>query len=234
MWAFIGSDKFHGGEKNMRSKFLLKLFSGLMGKSDWTFIYESTDAWEAELIRSALINSNIHATVRSDKYVINSDGKKKRSYVVLTPQSKLDEAQLVLENALTVLSNKDKFMQQQEELESQIEKGKLIDEIQEKPEPIPIGEPTLLAEKQNVGKIFHYKENDVYEIRLEFDFYKQSHFMDYEDWDEFTNFSAQRQEFFILLKEKYPKLAFLLKENKKRPDFLKLIEYSYGKSQPPN
>lgn len=217
----------------MRSKFLLKLFSGLMSKSDWAFIYESTDAWEAELVRSALINSNIQATVKSDKYIIDSNGKKRRNYTVLTPESKLDEAQLVLENALTVLSNKDRFMQDQEKLESNIESGKLIDEPQEKPEPIPIGEPVLLAEKQDVGKIFHYQENDVYELRLEFDFYKQSHFMDYEDWDEFTNFSAQRQEFFILLKEKYPKLAFLLKENKKRPDFLKLIEYSYGKSQPP-
>ncbi len=233
MWSFIRSDQFHGGEENMKGKFLLRLFSGLMGKTDWTFIYESTDAWEAELVRSALINGNVHATVKSDKHIIDSDGKKKRNYVVLIPESKIDEAQLILENALMVLSNKERFIQNQDELESQIEKNKLIDEPKEKPEPIPMGEPVLLAEKQNVGKILYYKENDVYELRLEFDFYKQSHFMDYEEWDEFTNFSAQRQEFFILLKEKYPKLALLIKENKKRPDFLKLVEYSYGKSQPP-
>ena len=57
--------------------------------------------------------------------------------------------------------------------------------------------------------------------------------MSAEEWEDFIDFSAQRQEFFILLKEKYPELAAFVKENKKRPDLLKLIEYSYGKSQPP-
>jgi hypothetical protein len=217
----------------MKNRFLMKFLSGLASNSDWTYVYESTDAWESELVRSALINSSIRAIVRSDKYIIDSNGKKRRNYVVLTPESNFDEAQLVLENALMVISNKEKFMQDQDDMESQIEKSKINDDIQEIPEPIPYGEPVLIAEKRDVGKIFHYPENDVYEIRCEFDFYKASHFMTAEDWDEFTNFSAQRQEFFILLRERYPKLAFLLKENKKRPDFLKLVEYSYGKSQPP-
>jgi len=217
----------------MKNRFLLKLLSGLASKSDWTFVYESTDAWESELVRSALINNDIRAIVRSDKYIIDANGKRKRNYVVLIPEDNFDEAQLVLENALIVISNKEKFMLDQDDTESNIEKGKKDDDIQEIPEPIPSGEPVLIAEKRDVGKIFHYPENDIYEIRCEFDFYEASHFMTAEDWDEFTNFSAQRQEFFILLREKYPKLAFLLKENKKRPDFLKLVEYSYGKSQPP-
>jgi hypothetical protein len=217
----------------MKNRFLAKLLSGLASKSDWTFVYESIDAWESELVRSALINSNIRAIVRSDKYIVDANGKKRRNYVVLTPEANFDEAELVLENALIVISNKEKFMPDQDDIESHIKKDEQDDDIQEIPEPIPSGEPVLIAEKQDVGKIFHYPDNDVYEIRCEFDFYKASHFMTAEDWDEFTNFSAQRQEFFILLKEKYPKLAFLLKGNKKRPDFLKLVEYSYGKSQPP-
>jgi hypothetical protein len=210
----------------------LKFLSGV-SKLDWSVAYTSTDAWEAELVRSALINEGIRATIKSDEYVTDASGKKKRNHVVLVPESSLDEAKLVVEIALVVISNKEKIIQKQEKLESLVEKEKGT--IKEEPihKARPSDEPVVIAEKQGVGQILHYEAKDVYELRVDFDFYKNSHFMNGEEWDEFTNFSAQRQEFFILLKEKYPKLATLIKEHKKRPDFLKLIEYSYGKSQPP-
>jgi hypothetical protein len=210
----------------------LKFLSGV-SKLDWSVAYTSTDAWEAELVRSALINEGIRATIKSDEYVMDASGKKKRNHVVLVFESSLDEAQLVIKRALVIISNKEKIIQEQEKMESQVDHEK--DRVVEKPVPKikPSDEPVVIAEKQGVGQILHYEANDVYELRVDFDFYKNSHFMNGEEWDEFTNFSAQRQEFFILLKEKYPKLATLIKEHKKRADFLKLIEYSYGKSQPP-
>ena len=212
----------------------LKLLSG-MSRADWNSVYSSTDAWEAELVRSAMINESISATVRSNEYVIDASGKKRRSHAVYIPESSFDEAQPVLERTLIILSNKEKIIQEQEKRELQIAQGKDKSKVEEEkvPEPKPSGEPVVIAEKQGVGQVIYYEINDVYELRIDFDFYKNSHFMNAEEWDEFTNFSAQRQEFFILLKEKYPKLADLLKEHKKRADFLKLIEYSYGKSQPP-
>ena len=231
MGKVIRTNKFHSGENVMKNVFQ-KWLSGI-SKLDWSAVYNSTDAWEAELVRSALINENIRATVKSDEYVVDASGRKKRNYIVLVPESSLDEAQLVIERALLIISNKEKIIQEQEKLESLIEQGK--DSVVEKPVPEVkhSGEPVVIAEKQGVGQILYYELNDVYELRVDFDFYKNSHFMNGEEWDEFTNFSAQRQEFFILLKEKYPKLAALIKEHKKRADFLKLIEYSYGKSQPP-
>ena len=87
----------------------------------------------------------------------------------------------------------------------------------------------IIAEKDDVGIILHYEAEDIYELRLNMEGYKAAHVMSAEEWEDFIDFSAQRQEFFILLKEKYPKLAILLKENKMRPNFLKLIEYSYNK-----
>jgi len=212
----------------------LKLLSG-MSRSDWREIYSSTDAWEAELVRSALITEDISSTVKSDEYVVDASGKKRRNYSVIVPESSFDEAQLVLERALLIISNKDKIIQEHEKLESEVVKKKdkkIVDEEKVSEEKLS-DEPVVIAEKQGVGQIIHYEANDVYELRLDFDFYKNSHFMNAEEWDEFTNFSAQRQEFFILLKERFPKLAELIKEHKKRADFLKLIEYSYGKSQPP-
>jgi hypothetical protein len=233
MGKVIGTNKFHCGKKVMKNIFQ-KLLSG-MSRADLNSIYSSTDAWEAELVRSAMINEGVSATVKSNEYFVDVSGKKRRRYAVFVPESSLDEAQLVLKRALIIISNKEKIILEQEKIEYQIAQGKDKDKVEGKkvPEPKPSGEPLVIAEKQGVGQIIYYDINDVYELRLDFDFYKNSHFMNAEEWDEFTNFSAQRQEFFILLKEKYPKLAELIKEHKKRADFIKLIEYSYGKSQPP-
>ena len=97
----------------------------------------------------------------------------------------------------------------------------------------PTGEPELLTEKDDIGRIFYYKENEVYEIRVEMSSFKQSYFMTKKEWREFTDFSGQdeRTEFFIILKEKYPKLSEHLENNPMRMDFLNFIESSYDGSQ---
>jgi len=205
-----------------------------MSKTNWIVVYTTTDAWESELVRSALITDGVRSSIRSNEYTVDSAGKKRRKYDVIVPEDSVGNAQLVIERAAIIIENKEKIMGEQEKREAEIESGKQLEETTV-PEvrPSPDSEAELIAEKDGVGKIFHYEPDDIYELRVEFEFYKDSHFMNAEDWDDFTNFSAQRQEFFILLKEKYPKLSFLIKENKKRADFIKLIEYSYGKSQPP-
>lgn len=93
----------------------------------------------------------------------------------------------------------------------------------------------LLAEKTGIGRVFYYREKDIYELRLEIESYNHSHFMTGAEWEEFIDFSGQdeRKEFFILLKEKYPKLDTGLKDSAMRMDFLKFIESSYDGSQSP-
>ncbi len=96
------------------------------------------------------------------------------------------------------------------------------------------GEPILLAKRDDIGRIFYYKEKDAYELRLEIESYKHSHFMTGQEWEEFIEFSGQdeRKEFFILLKEKYPKLDASLEDSAMRMDFLKFVESSYDGTQP--
>jgi hypothetical protein len=210
---------------------MFRLFSGKRDKEDWDTVYHTTDSWEAEVIRSALLSEDIRAKVKSTK----GDGKNWQN-TVLVPASRVTEAEMVIRRTSIVISNKEEILAEQKEREKLASQAAYEDHEDEQPitpETKPTGEPILLAEKDDVGKIFYYEEEDKYELRLEMEFYRNSHFMSGEEWEEFTDFSAQRQEFFILLKEKYPKLAALLKENKMRPSFLKLIEYSYGKSQPP-
>jgi hypothetical protein len=159
-----------------------------------------------------------------------------RESAVSVPAAKVAEAQMVIRRTSIIMSKKEDILAEQEEQEKLASQATAMDSQAEQsvaPETKGIGEPVLLAEKDDVGEILYYEEDDKYELRLDMEFYKRSHFMSGEEWEEFIDFSAQRQEFFILLKEKYPELAALIKENKMRPSFLKLIEYSYGKSQPP-
>jgi hypothetical protein len=205
------------------------LFSRRKYREDWSTVYNTRDSWEAEVVRAALLSEDIPAVVKTTK-----GDRRTREDVVSVPASKVKEAQMVIYRTSAVISQKDNIIAEQEERASRVE-SETYDEVEQPvvPEAEPTGEPVLLAEKDDVGEIFYYEEEDRYELRLNMESYKQSHFMPGDEWEEFIDFSAQRQEFFILLKEKYPKLAAYLKENKMRPSFLKLIEYSYGKSQPP-
>jgi hypothetical protein len=206
------------------------LFSRRKYREDWNAVYSTRDPWEAEVVRAALLSENIPAVVKTTK-----GDKRTRENVVSVPDSKVKEAQMVIYRTSVVISQRDNIIAEQEERASSGVEAETYDEVEQPvaPEAKTTGEPVLLAEKDDVGEIFYYEEEDRYELRLNMESYKQSHFMPGDEWEEFIDFSAQRQEFFILLKEKYPKLAAYLKENKMRPSFLKLIEYSYGKSQPP-
>ena len=100
---------------------------------------------------------------------------------------------------------------------------------------VPAGEPELLAEKNGMGKIFCYKANETYELRIEMESYGHSYFLTGEQWKEFTDFSGQdeRREFFILLKRKYPDLDEHLIDDSMRMEFLRFIESTYDGSGPP-
>ncbi len=205
------------------------LFSRRKYREDWSAVYSTRDSWEAEVVRAALLSEDIPAVVKTTK-----GDRKTRENIVSVPNSKVKEAQMVIYRTSAVISQRDNIIAEQEERASRVE-PEPYEEVEQPvvPEAEPTGEPVLLAEKDDVGEIFYYEEEDRYELRLNMESYKQSHFMPGDEWEEFIDFSAQRQEFFILLREKYPKLAAYLKESKMRPSFLKLIEYSYGKSQPP-
>ena len=205
---------------------MFKSFANKRTEENWIEVYRTTDLWEAEVIRSALLNESIRANVKS----VKGAEKGTQDNVVSVPGVKVSEAQMVIDRTSIVIAKKDDTIAEQEEATSQASVG---NEVPETVTVEPTSEPVVVAEKDDVGEILHYQAEDVYELRLAMEDYKATHRMSAEEWEDFIDFSAQRQEFFILLKERYPQLASYLKENKMRPNFLKLIEYSYGKSQPP-
>lgn len=209
---------------------MFKLFAKKRHEENWSVVHSTTDLWEAEVIRSALLNENIPAIVKSAKE--KESGTKRNDIFVSV--SKASEAEMVIRRTSIVISKKEEIIAEQEEAASQPE----VEDYPPDEEPAivtvsPASEPVIVAEKDDVGMILYYEAEDAYELRLDMEGYKAEHFMSAEEWEDFIDFSAQRQEFFILLREKYPKLAAFVKENKMRPSFLTLIEYSYGKSQPP-
>ncbi|MFC1717235.1 hypothetical protein ACFL6S_26475 [Candidatus Poribacteria bacterium] len=212
---------------------MFSLFGRKKDEENWTEVYRTTDLWEAEVIRAALLNESIRATVKS----IKGEEKGTQQNIVSVPAAKVNEAQMVIRRTSIVISKKEEIIAEQAKQEEAASQAVVEDYSQEE-EPATVeieltSEPVIIAEKDDVGIILHYEAEDIYELRLNMEGYKAAHVMSAEEWEDFIDFSAQRQEFFILLKEKYPKLAAYVKENKMRPDFLKLIEYSYGKSQPP-
>ena len=209
---------------------MFRLFARKRHEEDWTVVHSTTDLWEAELIRSALLNENIPAIVKSVK------GKERGTQQndISVSVSKVPEAEMVIRRTSIVISKKEEILAEQEAAASQ----PAVEDYSPDEEPAtvtvsPASESVIVAEKDDVGIILYYQAEDAYELRLDMGEYKAAHFMTAEEWEDFIDFSAQRQEFFILLRERYPKLAAFLKENKMRPSFLKLVEYSYGKSQPP-
>ena len=52
------------------------------------------------------------------------------------------------------------------------------------------------------------------------------------DWEEFTDFSAQRQEFVILLRHEYPDLFEWIQDGKLLAEFIRLIEMTYQEGAP--
>ncbi|HGJ66689.1 TPA: hypothetical protein ENS27_15100, partial [bacterium] len=70
-----------------RYDIIFKLFSGFMSKASWSVVYTSTDSWESELVRSALLNDGVQTSIRSNEYIVDSTGKKRRKYDVIVPES---------------------------------------------------------------------------------------------------------------------------------------------------
>lgn len=204
---------------------MFKSFANKKAEENWTEVYRTKDLWEAEVIRTALLNESIRANVKS----VKGARKEPQENVVSVPGVKVNEAQMVIDRTSIVIAKKDEIIVEQEETTPQASGN----EVPEAVIAEPASEPVIVAEKDDVGEILYYEAEDVYELKLAMEDYKATHRMSAEEWEDFIDFSAQRQEFFILLKERYPQLASYIKENKMRPSFLKMIEYSYGKSQPP-
>ena len=90
-------------------------------------------------------------------------------------------------------------------------------------------EEVSVAEREGIGEIIHCIGRG-YELHVGPEPYSM---VEEHRWEEFTDLSAQRHEFSILLKHEYPELLAWLKHEKLMAEFIRLVESTYRDVPPP-
>jgi len=198
-------------------------------KLDWVVVYTTRDEWRARLTQTALLNERINCKIQPLR---RPDGSIHRTITVL--KSKQIEAMEIVSRvewaiAADIESRRNELPEEsapddegkadvEEQLEDNLPQLNLEGVQQE-----------FITNREGIGEIIHYVDRG-YELRAG----PQPYYMvDESRWEEFIDFSAQRQEFSILLRGEYPKLFKWLKEEKLMPEFIKLIESTYREVPPP-
>ncbi|HEX30218.1 TPA: hypothetical protein ENG04_09080 [Candidatus Poribacteria bacterium] len=191
---------------------------------NWMVVYTTRDEWTARLMKAALAGERIRC-----KLIMSQRG----DYLVTVPDIREIEALEVVSRVEMAIS--------EYALERAMEESGRLEEISRftrSPEPeetyIPKAAPAavekmVIASREGVGEIVHYMDHG-YELRVGPEPY---YMVEESRWGEFTDFSAQRHEFSILLRTEYPNLYRWLKQNKMMGEFIRLVESTYRDVPPP-
>lgn len=194
----------------------------LFSTNDWVEVHRTTDEWEAKLIETTLGNQQIRCRPKYDR---SSDGDR-QIILSVAPEDQVEALETVSRISLAITD--DEYAQQAVGNKGTRDRDSGV-EI-ELPKAIPTAvEEVIIAEREGIGKILHYVGRG-YELQVGPEPYG---IVDEDMWEEFTDFSAQRQEFSILLKHEYPHLFQWLKGQKLMAEFTRLVESTYREVPPP-
>ena len=195
----------------------------LFSTDDWVEIYRTTDEWEVKLIQATLGNQQIRCRPDYNR-------KERQTTLFVAPEHQIEALELVSRIGLAITDNQNAAQQLEED-----EAGRrTAHRTAAKDNQIPKATPTALeeitvAEREGIGEIVHYIGQG-YELHVGPEPYN---IVDEDRWEEFTDFSAQRHEFSILLKHEYPELFQWLKYGKLMGEFIRLVESTYRDVPPP-
>jgi hypothetical protein len=194
----------------------------LFSTDDWVEIYRTTDEWEVQLIQATLGNQQIRCRPKYDR------GPDRQRHITLfvAPGDEVEAMEIVSRIGLAITD--DRYTREQAETERT--SPRTVSEGIGLPKAIPtvLAEITVAA-REGIGKIVHYVGRG-YELQVGPEPY---YIVEEDRWEEFTDFSAQRQEFAILLKHEYPLLSQWLKGQKLMAEFIRLVEATYREVPPP-
>ena len=196
--------------------------------ADWVIVYTTQDEWEARLVRAALLSAGIRCEMQLSSAI--------DSIIMITVRRERELEALEVVNRVTwaVPDEGSAWMDESTEEEQSVNEPMPTEQQEYPPDSLPTTapsteQPTLIASREGVGEIVHVLGGG-YELRVGPEPY---YLVEESRWEEFTDFSAQRQEFAILLKGEYPKLFKWLKEEKLMAEFIKLVESTYREVPPP-
>ena len=191
----------------------------LFSTDDWVEICRTTDEWESNLIQTMLGNKQIRCR---PEYIRNAD-RQRQIILFVAPEDLVDALEVVSQTGLAITNEEYANQHTDGESDPDLERDARTSES-DLPQPAPTAGPaTIIAEREGIGKIAHHVGRG-YELQVG----PAPYYMVEEDrWEEFTDFSAQRQEFSILIRHEYPNLSQWLKREKLFAEFTHLVEATY-------
>ena len=191
----------------------------LFSTDDWVEIYRTTDEWESNLIQTMLSNEQIRC--RPD-YIRNAD-RQRQIILSVHPDDRVDALEIVSKTGLAITNEEYESQHADDASDFHLERAASSSESDLPQETPTTGEATIIATREGVGKIAHHVGRG-YELQVG----PTPHYMVQEDrWEEFIDFSAQRQEFSILIRHEYPNLSQWLRQENLLQEFIRLVESTY-------
>ncbi len=199
-----------------------KLFGEAIGDTnEWVEIHRTGDEWEVNLIQTTLNAQKI----RCRPVELKEEGQ---TVLLVEPEHEVEAMELVSRIGVAVA---DSEMTTQSEEVAEALKQRDMTVVQEDTSQQSAPEDSselIMSEREGIGSVV-YIAGHGYEIRVGPEPYA---FVAENDWEEFTDFSAQRQEFVILLRHEYPDLLKWIQEEKLLAEFIRLIEMTYQEGAP--
>ena len=199
-----------------------QLFGEAIGDTnEWIEIHRTSDEWEAQLIQTTLSAQQI----RCRPIELKEEGQ---TALLVDPEDEVAALELVSRIGVAV-TDSEMSAQSEEAAEAlkQRDMAVIQEDTSQASEPDDASELTM-AEREGIGSVV-YVVGQGYEIRVGPEPYVT---VPESDWEEFTDFSAQRQEFVILLRHEYPDLFEWIQEEKLLAEFIRLIEMTYQEGAP--
>lgn len=199
-----------------------QLFGEAIGDThEWVEIHRTGDEWEANLIQTTLKAQQIQCRPIELK-------EERQTALLVDPEHEVAAMELVSRIGVAVTDN-EMVARSEETAEALKQRDMTVvqDDATTASDPGDASE-LIMAEREGIGSVV-YISGQGYEIRVGTEPYVT---VPESDWEEFTDFSAQRQEFVILLRHEYPDLFEWIQEEKLLAEFIRLIEMTYQEGAP--
>jgi hypothetical protein len=193
---------------------------GIGNTAEWVEIHRTNDEWEVKLVQATLSAQQI----RCRPIELKEEGQ---TALLVEPEHEVEAMELVSRIGVAVTDNE---MTMKSEATAAALKQRDMAAVQDEIQQSVLEDSTelLIAEREGVGSVV-YVTGQGYELRVGPEPYVT---IPESGWEEFTDFSAQRQEFVILLRHEYPDLFEWIQEGKLLAEFIRLIEMTYQDGAP--
>ncbi len=187
--------------------------------ANWVEIYRTDDEWEIKLIQATLGAQQIRCRPIPVK-------AERKTALFVDPEHEVTALELM--SRIDVAITDSELSLQSEEKAEALRQRDMAATMEDNQQLTMESGEILMAQREDIGSVV-YVTGQGYELRV-----GQEPYITVADknWDEFTDYSAQRQEFIILMRHEYPTLYEWIQEEKLLAEFIKLIEMTYQDGAP--